>query len=642
MSSYELLSNKELEKELRKANLAYREGNPYLSDEIYDFIYDLLKDRDPSNPFFQEIGAPVGEERLKVKLPYKMFSLDKIKNEEKPLTLWRKKFPNDITVSHKLDGNSGLLYIKNKEISLFSRGSGIIGQDLSNLIPYISIFKNQKYKEFILQNYPEFAVRGELIISKKDWVEIQKKHPELKNSRNTVAGTINAKSPNPFILSKVRFVAYEWVFPDSVLPSDSFQYMDKLGFEVVDNKVIKSKDVSLISLSNYLEQSREHGLYEVDGIVVTENKVHSRDESGNPDYSFAFKSLAFQEQAEVTVIDVEWNISKDGLLKPIVYFPPIEMEGVTIQKATGKNAKFIEDNIIGPGAKVIITRAGGVIPDILKVTKIADSGSPSFPQSINYVWNKNHIEIMIQENNVSSEVLDSLDLKRLIHFFVKLDTDGVSEGVTTKLYNAGFRTVKSILNITVDELLTVDGFKKKLAEKVRMNLDLALANASPLKLMVASNMFENGFGDKKLKIILDSYSDISDNNKRMIPSLQQLLNLEGIAEITALAFLENLPRFWGFIEENDLEFLMKVTEKKNKESKSFHPFLQQTFVFSGIRNKDYETMIESVGGKVTTSVSKNTNVLIVKDKNESSSKINKAKELGIPIYTIEEISTYFE
>jgi DNA ligase (NAD+) len=640
MSSYEHLSNKDLEKEIRKANIAYREGNPYLSDEIYDYLYDLLKERDPSNPFFQEIGAPVVEERFKANLPYKMFSLDKIKNEEKPLALWRKKFPGDVAVSYKLDGNSGLFYLKNKEMKLYKRGDGVIGEDISFLIPYISIFKNSKYRDFLIENYKEFAVRGELIINKKDWQEIQSRFPEQKNSRNTVAGVTNAKTPNPFILSKVRFVVYEWVFPDSVLPVDSFHYLGKLGFEVVNNSLIKAKDISLETLSKYLEEARYNPDYEIDGIVVTENRIHPRDETGNPDYSFAFKSLAFQEQVEVTVIDVEWNISKDGLLKPIVYFPPIEMEGVTIQKATGKNAKFIEDNIIGPGAKVIITRAGGVIPDILKVTKIADSGNPSFPQNISFIWNKNHVEIMIQENDASEEVLDSLDLKRLIHFFVKLDTDGVSEGVTTKLYNSGFRTVKSILNITIDELLTVEGFKKKLAEKVRMNLDLALANASPLKLMVASNMFENGFGDKKLKIILDSYPDISDNDKRMIPSLQQLLNLEGIAEITALAFLENLPRFWGFIEENELEFLMKSTQKK-KETKSSNLFLQQTFVFSGIRNKDYEAMIEAAGGKVTTSVSKNTNVLIVKDKDETSSKINKAKELGIPIYDIDEVSNYF-
>jgi NAD-dependent DNA ligase len=576
---YENFTAKELEKELRKANEAYRLGNPYLSDEIYDYVYDLLKDRDPSNTFFSEIGAPIVDEKTKALLPYKMFSLDKVKAEEKPLALWVSKFPGDITVSDKLDGNSGLLYIKDKKISLFTRGDGYQGQDISYLVPYISFFKNEEFKNFVIQNYKEFAIRGELILSKEDWKIIKAKYPELSNDRNTVAGTLNAKSPNYDILKKIRFVSYEWIYGmnysgepvGSFKPSDYFVFMERLGLEVVHNEIVKGKDVTITTLSSILENRRSHGSYVIDGIVITQNAPHIRDDTGNPKYSFAFKTLATQEQAEVVVLGIEWNISKDGLLKPLVLFPPIELDGVIMRKATGKNAKFVEDNVIGPGAKIIITRAGGVIPDILKVTKIADSGKPGFPYDFDFVWNENHVEIMLNKVSLSEEAQDAWD------------------------------------------------------------------------------MFEGNIGEKKLKLIADVYPDILDKQKRMTPSIDGLLTIPGIALITAENFLASLPNFWKFVEENGLlEYIDKdkdIQVPKNlgtvAMSTEQKEFLSKTFVFSGFRNKDWEEKVTSGGGNVASGVTKKVNYLIVKDKSESSNKIEKAKELGIPILSIEEAQKFF-
>jgi DNA ligase (NAD+) len=661
VSDYLALSDEGLEKELRYLNQQYREGNPLVSDEIYDYLFDALKERNPSSSFLKEIGAPVVDEKTKAVLPYKMFSLDKIKNEEGPLRLWRSKFPGDIIVSDKLDGNSCLLYVKDKKISIFTRGSGEIGQDISYLVPYISIFKHDKFKEFVLENYNEFAIRGELILSKDDWKNIKTKYPELSNDRNTVAGTLNAKSPNYDILKKIRFVAYEWITAKtldgdkleelgSFKPSEYFEFMHKLGLEVAEHKIIKSKDVSLESLSNFLEERRNIGKYVIDGIVVIQNEVHERDETGNPKYSFAFKSLATQEQAEVTVIDIEWNISKDGLLKPLVLFPPIELDGVIMRKATGKNAKFIEDNVIGIGAKIVITRAGGVIPDILKVTKIADSGKPGFPNDVNFVWNDNHVEIMVNAEDADDEILDAWDLKRLVYFFVTLETDGVSEGVISRLFEAGFDSVKKIINIKVEDLLEIEGFKQRSSQKVVSAIGDALAKASTLRIMKASNMFEGGIGEKKLKLIADVYPDILDKKKRFVPKLEKLLEIPGIAEITAVNFLDCLPNFWSFVEENGLlDYIKEVGMSKAEakvlvseaEASKHKEFLNKTFVFSGFRNKAWEASIEAAGGKVSSSVSKNTNIVIVKDKSDDSSKIVKARELGIPIYSIDEVSSRF-
>jgi DNA ligase (NAD+) len=647
LSEYLELDNAELTRELKFLNQKYREGNPVVSDDVFDYLSDVLRERDPNNPFFKEIGAPVVDAKNKIELPYKMFSLDKIKNEEKPLALWKSKFPNDVLVSLKLDGNSGLFYVKNGKMSLMTRGDGSVGQDISYLIPYIRIFKNSKTKEFILKNFPELAIRGELILSKKDWEEISSVQPELSNPRNAVAGTLNAKAPNPMILSRIIFVAYELVAPVTATPpSDTFTYMNKLGLYVVDSKIIKKKDVTVDNLSEYLLESRETSAFEIDGIVVTENIPHPRDETGNPKYSFAFKSLVTQEQVEVMVTEVEWNVSKDGVLKPLVHFPKVNLNGVEIQKATGFNAKFIEDNVIGPGSRVIIIRAGDVIPHILEVTKESDDGEPSFPD-IDYVWNSTNVDILVaNEDELDEYTKEDLDIKRLSHFFVKMETDGVAEGVVAKLYKAGYTTLKSIIELTPETIAKIDGFKSRSAEKVRLAIDEALSKATPLKLMVASNMFESGFGDRKLKLIINAYPAIVDITKKYIPTITELVSLEGVAEKTAKAFIEYLPNFWKFVEMNGFGFVFKdlsstVSTSKNKEvkvSKELIEFLSKKFVFTGFRNKEWKELIESYGGKVTDAVSKQTDYLVVKDPNEVSGKTQKAVTLGIPIISESQMS----
>lgn len=632
---------KELEKELRKADLAYREGHPYLSDEIFDALLDRLREEDPNNSFLKEVGAPIIEEKMKSVLPYKMFSLDKIKNEEKPFQNWRNKHPNDILISDKLDGNSGLFYVKNGKFHLYTRGDGTVGQDISYLTRYISIFKEKRLEEFVKQHYPVLAVRGELILSKKDWESIQKKYPDLSNSRNTLAGSLNSKQLNLDIISKVQFIAYEWIAPGQYLPSDSFDFMRELGFNVVHSKLIKSKDVSIETLSEFLLERREISPFEIDGIVVSENKIHPRNEEGNPKNSFAFKSLVTQDQVEVVVTQVEWNVSKDGILKPLVHFPKVVLNGVQIQKATGKNAKFIEENVIGIGSKLIIIRAGDVIPDIIDVIKPSDSGKPDFP-NIRYVWNDTRVEILIDETHLDSETEEKLELRRLIHFFTTLETEGFAEGVITRLYEAGYTTLLSLLQITSQELQKIEGFKKRSAEKLETAISQALERATPIKLMVASNQFQGGFGERKLKSILDVYPEIIDNKIRYMPTIFELLGIPGIAEITAEKFLENLPFFWEFVEENSLEFIltkklaMKSVSKESNLSSKATTFLAHTFVFSGFRNSYYEELVQSSGGKIGSSVSKNTNYLIVKDSSEMSNKITKAKELGIPILTLEQ------
>lgn len=591
---------------LNKANEAYRNtSKPIVSDEIYDAIEDHLRELDPDNAFFTKVGAvPVLN---KAKLPYWMGSLDKIKDDAKVLDKWKNTYSSDALISDKLDGNSALIDYKNGASTLYSRGNGKIGQNISHLIPFLKF-------PVIRENV---AIRGEIIISKKNWDIIHATHPDFSNARNLVAGILHSKSPDPNIAKYIDFVAYELIHsPEEFIPSDSMKYIQDLGFKVVYNTILKYKDLTVQSLSDILLHRRSASEYEIDGIVVFDNKIHTLASGKNPKYAFAFKSLLTQTEAEVIVKDVEWNISKDGYYKPIVLFDTIALGGVNIQKATGFNANFIEKNNIGSGAKIIIIRSGDVIPHILRVV---EGTRASFPTE-GWEWNDSHIDIHVKKD---AEMDTSQKLKILEHFAKTLEIKFVAKGVLAKLIEAGFDDIPKLFKLTVEDLLKLDGFKKTSAEKIVKSIQDTYNTATCVQMMTASNIFGHGFGVRKLNSIIDKIPQIL---RGKTPTLEEVMKIDGIGEISAKAFLEGLPKFFEFMKSIPME-----CKSEESSSSSDQVFKDAKVIFTGFRNKDWEATIEKHGGTIVTSISKNTTLLVAADPTEKSTKLEKARTLGIKI-----------
>lgn len=685
----------DLEAYLRKANEEYRKGTPFISDELYDTLYENLKSRDPKNSFIKSLeylSENISVEREKRQLPYPLFSLDKIKNDEKALEHWKDKYESDIdtygvVVSEKLDGNSALLTIKSENFKaskkgtkglkityeLYTRGNGFVGQVISHLVPYL---RN------IPKDIPEgsYAIRGELILSKDDWTKVKTINPDLTNPRNAVAGIVNAKEPNIEIAKYIQFVGYEVIEGPEGLnlrPDQQFQVLSELGFKSANHRVLS--DPSIETLSSYLTERRVNSEFEVDGIVVSSNAVYPRPTEDNPKYAFAFKSVFTQERAEVTVTNVTWTVSKDGIMNPLVHFPTVNLNGVNISKATGKSGKFIEENIIGPGSVIVIIRAGDVIPDIVEVLKPSSSKQPSLPtiedlggdlgndpkayEGIIF-WNKNHsdlevdMDILKEKYGLKSRLYCEILIKQYSHFFNSIDVDGVSEGLIVRLFNAGKTSLKDLLSMSVEDILAsdVEGVKERSASKIVNAIQNAVQKIKSngvnglVLLMTASGCFGAGFGNRRLKALLKAIPKLIEKN--YVPKIEEILAIDGFAEITASQFLEGLPKFWKFVTENgfkewidslnQLESSIKKLEpklesviSKEKQVKFIELFKGKTYVFSGFRNSEYETLIENYGGKVGSVVTKKTSVLVLKDKTPDSlkGKYEKAQELKIPVIT---------
>lgn len=614
---------------IQEANNAYyNKGKPLFSDQLYDYIKTYIENIDPHHPVLKNIGAVVGKGN-KVKLPYFMGSLDKIKSDDKALSNWIKTFGGNYVVSDKLDGNSGLLVYTNGVLNLYTRGDGEYGQDITHLIPFLknkasfNVSVNLKEKD-------NFAIRGELIMSKSDFKTVASKGA---NARNMVAGLLNAKVPDLQIASLTAFVGYEVLSPSNMLPKQQLEFIQSIGIDSVYYTQLTEKQMKSETLSDILLNRRDASPYEIDGIVITHNSVHPKT-SQNPEYAFAFKSVLTMETAEVTVTRVEWNMSKDAIYVPVVHFTPVSLDGVVITKAHGFNGKYIQDNSIGPGAIVLIMRSGAVIPYIIKTIIKADT--PQFPDT-SFVWTESGVDIKLDTNKSTASNNDELQLRNIIYFFEKINVDGLSEGILSKMYKSGHKTVGGIFNVSKDQLLEIEGFQVKLATKIHEALNERKKKLDPIVVMDASNVLGRGIGYKKIKLICDAFPSIL--KERYIPSIQELIALKGIEQKTASLFVNNLSKAFVFFDENQLDLTASTKDDTSfmTLSKSKTQGLQnKVFVFTGVRDKELEKVITDNGGTVGTTISSKTHLVIVKSLEFQSSKVDKAKQLGVNIMLLDD------
>jgi len=600
---------------LEEANNAYRTGNAIMSDKDYDEMVDLLFSYDPENDFFSKVGIEILDETRKSKLPIDMASMNKIKTIEDIRTWLRLKGINpntEIVCTPKYDG----LSLCHDEINTktWTRGDGEFGQK-----------SDEHYK--LIQNHLSLKsdvfkyTYGEVIMPKQVFVD--KYSTEFANPRNLVAGLLNSKEVTE-PLKDLQFIKY------GAIPNEGFNFKTKSdildmlnsGQEVkVNYHLFEAEDITEDLLVELFKRWSVD--YEIDGIILEVNDLNLQDSLGretssnNPAYARAFKHDSFEQKAESTVLGISWNISKHGLLKPVLHINPIKLDGVTVSNVTGNNAKFVKDMGLGIGAKVVVKRSGMVIPLIVQVLETVDFVMPVV-EGTDIDWNENGIEL------VTLTQTDDQKIRQNIAFFEILEADNVSEGIITQLWEAGYKTIEDILNVTQSQLEKIDRFGKRKAQIVYNSIKKSVTDVQLSKLQHATGIFR-GLGSKKL-LLLEHFT--------IKPTVQQVMDIEGFAEISAKVFVDNYDNFLTFVENLPITIAQKVETVKvdtDLEGKSF--------VFTGLRRKDLEEKIESRGGKISGSVSKTTTYLVMKAKGSGSSKETKAVSLGVVILTVEELES---
>ena len=621
ISVLESLSKTELEQIILVANKQFhsyveQKGEPTLTDNEYDIVKEYIEQKYSDASVLNEIGAEF--EKNKVKLPVNMPSMDKIKPTTNALTTWVEKYKGPYVLSCKLDGVSGLYYSKDGQRKLYTRGNGSVGQDVSHLLKYVNGIPD-------IQNV---IVRGEFIISKKIFDDKYSK--QFSNARNLVAGIVNSKKVDKKA-KDVDFISYEMIEPE-LKPSDQMKTMREKGFNVVKNE--ETSTLSNNMLSDILTDWRTNYEYIIDGIIVSDDNIYKRTNK-NPDHSFAFKMVMSDQVVEAKVVDVIWNASKSGYLKPRVRIEPVHVGGVKIEYATGFNGNFIEENKIGVGAIIQIVRSGDVIPHIKSVTTPAEK--PKMPD-VPYKWTDTHVDIILENKEDDVNVLE----KNITSFFTSLEVDGLSQGNVKRIMNAGYNSICKILDMEEKDFLNVDGFKEKMAKKIYESIRDKMKNATLIQIMAASNKFGRGIGERKITPIMNAFPEILEMTESDEDKIKMLMSVKGIGKENAKSFVENIPVFLEFMKQCKITQKqdaapMKASEKKELSNiNKDHPLYDKKIVMTKVRDKEIIDKLSTFGAYLENNVNKNTFALIVKSKDDVSNKTKKANELGVPIFTPEE------
>ena len=287
------------------------------------------------------------------------------------------------------------------------------------------------------------------------------------------------------------------------------------------------------------------------------------------------------------------------------------------------------ENSLGKNSIVKITRSGDVIPFIVEVLK--SSATPSMPE-FKYKWNENNVDIIIEddEENIS-------EIKMISSFFSGMGIKNISDATVQKIYKEGYTTLIKIFKASKEDFEKIEGFQKRLAEKIYNNIHEGLKNTTKDLILGSSGIFGEGLGKRKIKVLIDHFPDILDSPLSEKELMNRITSIPSYSDKTAEKILNNLDRAKKFMRDIDPFVTYDTTNIPTilKESATLENI---TVLFSGFRDQDLEKKILSRGGKILTSVSKNLKILIVKNISSSTSKIEKARSLNVDILLYDEFT----
>lgn len=637
-----MLPLNKLTDEIKKHNELYRKGEPIISDVEYDALVDKLKVLDPLNDWFKQSEPGVASNTRKSKLPIPMKSLNKAKNIADVLAWIKFLALNEnetIIVAPKFDGLS-LLYSYKLDKAFSRGGAENEGQDCT---PHYHTLKSAKNTTYKLWD----CVFGEFVFNCNNWKKHfeGKKSPETgdkyKSPRNTAAGMLNRDEASELI----QYVDFYRYGIDSYSLSNYDTYKSLLidlceefnqpGLFVE----IKVKDLSEKVLKEYFKSFSEE--YYIDGLVLYINDINiwerigRHQSTGNPLYAIAYKHPDFTDSFYTTVKDVIWKVSKSGALKPVVNMETVDTGDCSMENPTGYNASWISDNQIAKGAQILVTRSGGVIPKILatidpaskesqeamwdNLSECPHCGAPTR-------WNESGVELCC-----TNALCNGIQLAKMVFFYTTCGAEGVGEETLSKIYNAGYTTIPQLLNISFDNLMSIDGFGECISNTILDNNKKIKAGVDILTLMHASDCFA-GIGKIKAQKILEDMDSKTLEDFYNLSYIPKTLSHQAYGNLskTQQAFEDGVDDFYQFVLSTGIPIIKLAKQIVDKDGK----YKGMNVCFSGVRDSKLEAAIIEQGGTIASGVTKKTTHLVVKDPNASSSKITKAHSLGIPVIAI--------
>ena len=637
---------KELVDILNEASKAYYQlGNEIMPNYEYDALYDELVNLEKetgtvfSNSPTINVGYEVLSELPKERHESPMLSLDKTKDVEA-----LKEFVGSqkAIMSWKMDGLTIVLtYRDGKLYKAVTRGNGEVGEVITN---NARVFKNIPLQ---IAYKGELILRGEAVIGYKEFerinAEIEDVESKYKNPRNLCSGSVRQLNNEITAKRNVCFYAFSLVQAKDVDFKNSrayqMEWMKEQGFEVVEHYTVTKETVEeeVIKFSEKIAQND----FPSDGLVLVYDDIAYGQSLGRtskfPRDSYAFKWA--DEIRRTKLLEIEWSPSRTGLINPVAIFEPVELEGTTVSRASVHNISIMEELELGIGDEIEVYKANMIIPQIAE--NITRSGVKDIPAAcpvcggvteVRQVSNAKALYCLNPECQAKHVKSFSLFVSR-----DALNIEGLSESTLEKFISRGF--IKDFVDIYhldryEDEIKSMEGFGEKSYKKLIASVEKSRKTTLP-KVIYALGIA--GIGLANAKVICREFKNDIEKIKSL--TAEELSEVQGIGQVLANAFTEY------FADEKHVENLTKLLAEleipEEKEETGKQIFAGVNFVITGsvhhFANRNaVKELIESLGGKVTGSVTSKTNYLINNDVTSTSSKNKKANELGVPIISEED------
>lgn len=636
---------KELGKKLREASRAYyQEDREIMPNVEYDALYDelsaleeetgiVLADSPTVNVGYEAVDQLPKEEHERP-----MLSLDKTKDRE-ALREFVGEHPT--LLSWKLDGLTIVLTYENGElVKAVTRGNGIVGEVITN---NARVFKNIPLK---ISFRGRLVLRGEAIITYSDFEKINETigdaDAKYKNPRNLCSGSVRQLNNEITAKRNVRFYAFSLVSAEGVDFQNSrevqFQWLNAQGFDVVEYRKVTAD--TLDEAMDYFAEAVTKNDFPSDGLVALYDNI-AYGESLGTTAKFPRNAMAFKwadEMRDTKLLEIEWSPSRTGLINPVAVFEPVELEGTTVSRASVHNISIMKELKLGIGDTIRVYKANMIIPQIAE--NLTGSGNAPVPHICpacgqeTVVKKENDVECLFCVNpGCPAKKIKSFGL------FTSRDAmniDGLSEATLEKFIARGFiHDFGDIFEINRyrDEIVEMEGFGQKSYDNLIESLERAKETTLP---RVIYSLGIANIGLANAKVICRYFNN--DLEKIRYASLEEISEIDTIGPVIA----GNLVSYFQDEENNRrLDHLMSFLHIQDEGPKQEQIFAGMNFVITGSlvhfgNRSEAKELIESLGGKVTGSVTKKTNYLINNDIQSSSSKNKKARELGIPILSEED------
>jgi DNA ligase (NAD+) len=596
-------------KRLIEAKEAYYKGEPIMTDADFDALEEQLREEDPDNKYFSMVGSRLGRGKIEHKIP--MLSAGKAKTPEEVNTWADKvgaltgKSDKALIVEPKIDGLSATAKYKNgKLVYIATRGDGKAGQDVSHIADYIGIPKTIKVKG-------EVEVRGELYLPKNTKFS----NPENKPLRNICVGLVNRKDDGLEDLKYVKFVAYQMAGHSQIREQDVIENLKAEGFHTIDVTVLHTKDQVKEYYENYLKTLRAEWEFETDGLILVVNNIllHSTIDSQyeishHHHYNIALKPPS--EGKETKLVSIEWNMTRLGRITPVAIIEPVVVGGATITRCTLNNLENVMNLKMAKGDKIIIERANDVIPffkeNLSKHTKTADNLIPTTCPSCGGKVSKDGVHLVCKNKSCKERVVENI-----IHWVKNCELDGVADSTIRALFDAGkIKEVKDLYSLKAKDFEGLEGFGERKITNVLQQIE---AKKEMTIEQFIDRLGIDLVGEKAAK-------------KLEINTVEKFLGFEGGEFVIA----QNLKEFLDANRKMIENLLSCVKIKAPVKAKAGARAVCMTGAGPKTRNELVKD-IQAKGDFFVDHVSKDTQILVCEDPNGETTKLAKARKLGIQL-----------